>query len=148
MCAPECRAFACIEANLNDDSVIAEYEMSEVMVITGSNKATFEGRSSNLSEIVSVSNGVSSRNGSLKGNNGFRCRCMTSSEAGRSSEEVSTAQVAASEAEPVSSRECLRKENKTTQTVLSTVNGMNGGLQSRGIDFLAYNETENALANH
>ena len=138
-------------------SSFAEYEMSEVMVITGSgsNKATFEGRSTNLSEIVSVGNGVHSRNGSLRGNiNGFKCRCMANAAtaATASADEASasdkdslaeaeaTAPAAAASSTTstvATSTEPVKKEHKSTQTVLSTVNvGINGGIirSTRALD--------------
>lgn len=128
--------------------------MSEVMVITGSgsNKATFEGRSTNLSEIVSVGNGVHSRNGSLRGNiNGFKCRCMANAAtaATASADEASASDkdspAEAEAAAPASSTtstvatstDPVKKEHKSTQTALSTVNvGINGGIigSTRALD--------------
>lgn len=146
-----------------------EYEMSEVMVITGSGTkaTTFEGCSSNLSEIASVvGNGVHSRNGSLRGNvNGFKCRCMmmaaaaastdskegsnsSSSNAATATEDSATEEAsgsaekdkkapltAASLSTELSSainnhsNEPVKREHKSTQTVVSIVNGgINGGI--------------------
>lgn len=116
--------------------------MSEVMVITGSNKAAFDGRSSNLGEIVSVNNG------SFKSNNEFKCRCSETGCCQNKEEEAEVVDV--TRTEPETDRNRNRKinreqikENKSTQTVLSTVNGINGGLQSRGMDFFAF-DTESA----
>lgn len=135
--------------------------MSEVMVITGSGnkETTFEGRSSNLSEIASVGNGVHSRNGSLKGNiNGFKCRCMIAAPTAASTDskesnnaatatEDSAEDASASEKDTTAtavpavshlssestainySNEPVKKEHKSTQTMMSIVNGgINGGI--------------------
>lgn len=128
--------------------------MSEVMVITGSaNKGTpFEGLPSNLSEIVSQGNGVHSRNGSLRGKtNAFKCRCMTAAastnskengtknaatatedsaeEASCGSERDITVTAASLSTAINSTTEPVRKEHKSTQTLVSSVNGgINGGL--------------------
>lgn len=152
-----CRLLRYGELNRPFSSSFAEYEMSEVMVITGSgsNKATFEGRSTNLSEIVSVGNGVHSRNGSLRGNiNGFKCRCManaataatasadeaSASDKDSPAEAEATAPAAAASSTTstvATSTEPVKKEHKSTQTALSTVNvGINGGIigSTRALD--------------
>lgn len=129
--------------------------MSEVMVITGSaNKGTpFEGLPSNLSEIVSQGNGVHSRNGSLRGKtNAFKCRCMTAAAASTNSKESDTRNAATATEDSAEEANCgserditvtaaslstainsttepVRKEHKSTQTLVSSVNGgINGGL--------------------
>lgn len=141
---------------------ISEYEMSEVMVITGANKATFEGRPSALSDIASVGNGVPSRNGSLKGGNGgnnrngLKCRCMAvaatengvteEATSSGSSEKDSTAQLSPSPPVPVP----VKKEHKSTQTVLSTVNGGINGNHLPSVttrDVMSHSDTDNSLTN-
>lgn len=154
---------------------IAEYEMSEVMVITGTNKATFEGRPSALSDIASVGNGVHSRNGSLKGatagnnRNGLKCRCMAVAATGNgstengvteeatssgSSEKESTAQLSSPASPPVPPMPVppmpVKKEHKATQTVLSTVNGGINGNHLPAVttrDVISHSDTDNSLTN-
>ena len=130
--------------------LFAEYEMMEMSDVNKS--STSNNNNDNDCEVNAASsvigNGTSaahSRNGSLKdasngGSGGVKCRCMASSNENSQPPPTATVANVSDGNVPPPLQQIVKKENKSTQTALSTVNGISGGLfLSRTIEVTAGN---------